>query len=130
MRSGAVVASVGLGGAAGAAARYGLGVAWPEGGTGFPWTTFVVNLTGCLAIGLLMAALEPLTAPHPLIRPLLGTGFLGGFTTLSAYADQTRHLLTAGRWAVAITYAFLTLVGALAAVWLGMMTVRAMRRTP
>jgi fluoride exporter len=130
MRDGAVIAAVGLGGAAGAAARYGLGVAWPDDGTGFPWTTFAINLTGCLAIGLLLAALEPLAAPHPLIRPLLGTGFLGGFTTLSTYADQTRHLLTAGRWVVALTYVLLTLVGALAGVWLGMMTVRTMRRTP
>jgi CrcB protein len=129
MRDAAVIAAVGLGGAAGAAARYGLGVVWPEDGSGFPWTTFAINLTGCLAIGLLLAALEALTAPHPLIRPLLGTGFLGGFTTLSTYADQTRHLLATGRWAVALTYVLLTLVGALAGVWLGMMTVRTMRRT-
>ena len=130
MRDGATLAAVGLGGAAGAAARYGLGLAWPEDGTGFPCTTFAINLTGCLAIGLLLATLEPLTAPHPLIRPALGTGFLGGFTTLSAYADQTRTLLSAGRWALAAAYALATLAGAVAAVWLGQTVVRTAWRRP
>jgi CrcB protein len=130
VRDGALVVAVGLGGAAGAATRYGLGLAWPEHGTGFPWTTFAVNLTGCLAIGVLLAALEPLSAPHPLIRPLLGTGFLGGYTTLSTYADQTRHLLASGRWAVAVAYAVATLAGAVIAVWLGQIVVRAIRSRP
>jgi fluoride exporter len=127
MRDGAVVVAVGLGGAAGAAARYGLGVAWPDDPTGFPWTTFAINVTGGMAIGVLMATLERLSAPHRLVRPLLGTGFLGGFTTLSTYADQIRALLAAGRWAVATAYALATLAAALAAVWLGQTMVRAVR---
>jgi CrcB protein len=78
----------------------------------------------------LLATLERLTAPHRLIRPALGTGFLGGFTTLSTYAEQSRALLAAGRWAVAVAYMSGTLVAALVAVWLGMMTVRVIRRRP
>jgi CrcB protein len=130
MRDGAGLAAVGLGGAAGAAARYGLGLVWPDGGTGFPWTTCAINVSGCLAIGVLLATLERLTAAHRLIRPALGTGFLGGFTTMSTYAEQTRALLAAGRWAVAAAYAVGTLMAALAGVWLGMMTVRVIRRRP
>jgi fluoride exporter len=128
MRDGAVVAAVGLGGAVGAAARYGLGVAWPDDPAGFPWTTFTINVTGCMAIGVLLATLERLTAPHRLVRPLLGTGLLGGFTTLSTYADQTRALLAAGRWLLAGAYVAATLVTAVVGVWLGTIAVRAMRR--
>jgi fluoride exporter len=130
MREAAVVGVVGLGGAAGAAARYGLGLAWPEAGLTFPWTTFAINVVGSLAIGVLLAALERRATPHPAIRPLLGTGFLGGFTTLSAYADQTRILLSAGRWVVAAAYVAATLIGAVAAVWLGTAVGRAMRPRP
>jgi CrcB protein len=121
----AIVAAVAVGGAIGAAARYGLGLVWPDPvGTGFPWTTFAINVAGCLAIGALVAALEPLTAPHPLLRPLLGTGFLGGFTTLSTSSEQARALIAAGRWLVAGAYLAGTLVSALVAVALGTMAVR------
>jgi fluoride exporter len=120
-----VVAAVGIGGSVGATARYELSQLWPEpAGQGFPWTTFAVNITGCFAIGVLVAALAELTAPHPLARPLLGTGFLGGYTTLSTYAEQTRALIANGESAVAAAYVFGTLVAALVAVWLGMLVVR------
>jgi len=127
----AVIAAVAAGGAAGAAARYGLGVAWPDPvGSGFPWTTFAINVVGCLAIGALVAGLEPLTAPHHLLRPLLGTGFLGGFTTLSTSSDQARALIVAGRWYLAGAYLAGTVVSALIAVSLGTMAVRTRWRRP
>jgi fluoride exporter len=120
-----VVVAVAIGGSVGATARYGLSQLWPEpAGQAFPWTTFAVNISGCLAIGVLVAALAELTAPHPLARPLLGTGFLGGYTTMSTYAEQTRALAANGRWGIAAAYVVGTLVGALIAVWLGMLVVR------
>jgi protein CrcB len=120
-----ILSVIALGGAAGAAARYGLGVTWPDRpGAGFPWTTFVVNISGCLVIGMLIAVLDLLTAAHPLTRPLLGTGFLGGYTTFSTYADQARALVSAGRWGTAVVYVVGTLVTALIAVRLGMLVVR------
>lgn len=111
------LAAVAVGGALGAASRYGLGLAFPDPvGSGFPWTTFAINVVGCLAIGVLAA-----TAPrHRLVRPFLGAGFLGGFTTMSTYADQTRALLAAGHWAVALSYVVATLVAALVAVRIGL----------
>jgi fluoride exporter len=125
----AAVAAVALGGAAGAGARFGLGVVWPDPvGSGFPWTTFAVNVTGCLAIGVLLAALEASAASPVLVRPLLGTGFLGGYTTLSTYADQTRALLAAGRWVLAAVYLLGTLVAAVVAVGLGRAAVRRIGR--
>jgi CrcB protein len=75
-----------------------------------------------------MELLADLTAPHRLARPFLGTGLLGGFTTFSAYAVETRQLLAAGRPAVAAAYVVGTLVAALAGVWGGMMGVRAIVR--
>jgi CrcB protein len=130
VRDGAVIGAVAIGGAAGAAARYGLGLAWPDSSTAFPWTTFAINVGGCLAIGLLLAALERLTAPHRLVRPLIGTGFLGGFTTFSTYAEQTRALLAAGRWPVAAAYVLATLIAALVAVRLGIMIAVVVGRRP
>ncbi len=115
-----VLAAVAVGGASGTAARYGLGLLFPEpAASGFPWTTFAVNVSGCLAIGVLAGALDRARTTHPLIRPLLGSGFLGGYTTLSTYADQTRALMLSGRWSVAAAYVFGTLVAAMFSVWFG-----------
>lgn len=123
-----VLAVVAAGGALGAVARYGLGVAWPAAPGGFPWATLLVNLAGCAALGVVVELLAGLTAPHRLARPFLGTGLLGGFTTFSTYALETRQLLAAGRPALAAAYVVGTLVGALAAVWGSMMGVRRVRR--
>lgn len=123
-----VLAVVAAGGALGSVARYGLAVGWPPRAAEFPWSTIVVNLAGCAAIGALMELLARLTAPHRLLRPFLGTGVLGGFTTFSAYAMETRQLLAAGRPALAGAYVLGTLVGALTAVWAGMLVVRVATR--
>ncbi|MFC0532934.1 fluoride efflux transporter CrcB [Phytohabitans kaempferiae] len=104
-----------VGGALGAAARYGAGVAWPHATDGFPWATLAVNVTGCLAIGVL-AGLAP---RHRLAMPFLGTGVLGGFTTYSTYAVDAWTLADAGRPLAALAYVFGTLAAALVAVWAG-----------
>jgi fluoride exporter len=110
-----VIAVVAAGGALGAAARYGVTLAWPS-----PWAILVVNVVGSIAIGALVELLGGLSAPHRLARPFLGTGVLGGFTTFSTYAVDALEL--------PVTYLAGTLVGALAAVWLGMLGVRLLRR--
>jgi CrcB protein len=113
---------VALGGALGAATRYGVaqwaGSRW---GWGFPWGTLVVNVTGSLAIGLLMALLIA-RGTDPAWRLLLVTGFLGGYTTFSSYSFETLTLLEARRWDAAALYAAgSVLVGLLAcAVGLGL----------
>lgn len=110
-----IVAVVAAGGALGSAARYGLGVAFPDATGTFPWTTFAINVTGCLAIGLLTGLPVSQT-----VRTFLGTGVLGGYTTMSTYADQTRALLVAGQWGTAAAYVGGTLVAALIAVHIGL----------
>ncbi len=95
---------VALGGAVGAASRFAVaqwaGARW--GGT-FPWGTFAVNLTGSLAIGLVMTLLLARGA-DPTYRLLLVTGFLGGYTTFSAFSIETLALLEARRWEAAALY--------------------------
>jgi len=122
-----VLVAVAIGGSAGATSRYLLGLLFPDHAGGFPWTTFVINVTGCLAIGVLAGVLDGHRVTHPLVHPLLGPGFLGGYTTLSTYADQTRALLVAGRWGVASAYVIGTLAAALPAVWLGLRLVDRLR---
>jgi CrcB protein len=115
----AVLAAIAVGGIAGAEARYGLGVAIPREPGGWPWATLLINVSGCALIGVLMVVLLELTHPHPLVRPLLGVGVLGGYTTFSTYATDTLSLLQDGHPAVAVGYFLLTPVLAVAAVAAG-----------
>lgn len=114
-----VIAVVALGGALGSAARYGLAVFWPHLPDGFPWATLVTNLSGCAMIGLLMRLVSTRSAVHRLAQPFFGTGVLGGFTTFSTYAVESRNLFAADRPGPAIGYLLGTLAGALVAVHLG-----------
>lgn len=102
------------GGAAGAMARHLAAQAWPGPDGGPPLATLTVNLAGAVLIGALIAVVTgPRPAP-PWVRQLLGTGFLGGFTTYSAHVLDTGSLAASGRIAEAAAYMVLTLVGAVA----------------
>jgi CrcB protein len=106
---------VALAGATGAAARYGIERALPASHGELPMGTLLVNVVGCLLLGLLVARRRD----DPWLRPVLGTGALGGFTTFSTFAVQTDHLL-ADRPSVALLYVALSLAGGLGAVHLGL----------
>lgn len=108
-----LVLAVSVGGALGALLRWALGVQVPDGG-GFPWTTFAINVGGSF----LLAALPALAVVrrHPVLPPFLGTGVLGGFTTLSAYAEQGRALFADGDLALATAYLVGTLLACVTAV--------------
>ena len=118
--TGRIVAAVSAGGAIGALARYQVGRGWPVPAAGFPWSTLVVNVSGCLLIGVLLSVLSARPGAHPLFRPFLGTGVLGGYTTFSTYTVDLHRLLTTGHPATAASYLAGTLVAALAATALGM----------
>ncbi len=111
-----MLAAVAAGGAAGAVLRWSLGLAVPD-GTGFPGTTFAINLTGCFVLAALPAFVH--AARRPLVALALGPGVLGGYTTLSTYAEQGRALLADGATALAGAYLLGTLAACLAAVHLG-----------
>ncbi|HET8684122.1 MAG TPA: fluoride efflux transporter CrcB [Micromonosporaceae bacterium] len=114
-----MLAVVSAGGVAGALARYAVGVAFPHPPGGFPWSTFGVNVSGCLLIGVLMALVTDARRPHPLLRPFLGTGLLGGYTTFSSYIVEMQHLVFVGATGTALAYLAGTLLSALTAVYTG-----------
>ncbi|WP_330177765.1 CrcB family protein [Streptomyces sp. NBC_01498] len=114
-----VTAVIAVGGAAGATARHGAERLLPTPDGAFPWTTFLVNVVGCGLIGVLMVLVAEGGRPaHPLLRPFLGVGVLGGFTTFSAYTLDFLRLVRHGEAPAALGYAAVTLVGALVAVGL------------
>ncbi|WP_103516509.1 fluoride efflux transporter CrcB [Streptomyces sp. SM10] len=113
-----VLAAIAAGGGAGAVARYAAMLAWPAGGDGLPWAVLAVNVTGCALIGVLMVlTAERGAVTHPLVRPFLGVGVLGGFTTFSTYAVDVTRLLVRQQVLTALVYAAATAVAALGAVW-------------
>jgi CrcB protein len=104
---------VAVGGALGAVARWGLGEAFGE-ASGFPWTTFGINVAGSFVLALLPAVAA--VRRHRVLALGLGPGLLGGFTTLSTYAEQSRALLADGHDLLAASYVLGTLAVCLAAV--------------
>lgn len=114
-----VLPVIALGGAVGAAARHALELAVPSAPGEVPWPTLLVNVVGCLLIGLLMAHVEA-GRGHPLLRPFLGAGVLGGFTTFSTYAVDVLGLAATGRGAAAVGYLLGTVLAALVAVLAGL----------
>jgi fluoride exporter len=105
------------GAAVGALTRWQLGVWLNPVFRGFPLGTWLVNALGGLLIGVAVAVFS--RWPDPLLRLLLVTGGLGGFTTFSAFSAESLALLQAGRlgWAAAHTLAHV--IGALACAALG-----------
>lgn len=106
---------VALGGAAGALLRWWLGDLTPT-HSGFPWTTFAINVSGCFALAFLPVA--AIVRDRPLVAAALGPGLLGGFTTMSAYAEEARALLADDRVAIAAAYVVGTVVAGVLAVLL------------
>jgi len=114
-----VLGAISGGGALGALARWGLGVRFPPGRTGFPWATFAINVSGCLLIGVLMVLAAEVWIGRRLVRAFLGVGVLGGYTTFSAYVVDVQRLVGAGAPAIALAYLAATPVAALAATYAG-----------
>lgn len=117
---------IGVGGMAGASARYAFEEAWPHAEGAVPWATLVTNVSGCLLIGVLMVAVTEAGPRHPLWRPVLGVGVLGGYTTLSTYAVQVQQTIQAGSPLLAFAYLFGTVASAMVAVTIGTLAARAL----
>jgi len=112
---------VGLGAVVGALSRYGIYIALRTfAGRAVPLATLAVNVVGCLAVGAFVAWSRNLPSPSPNLRLLVVVGFLGSFTTYSAFGLETLEYLRAGQTgrAFALVTAHLTL--GLGAVWLGL----------
>jgi CrcB protein len=113
------IVAVFIGGAIGTSLRYLLEVHHPAGPSGFPWPTLLANLTGSLAIGLVLPLTEHLAPRLPTLRPFLVVGVLGGWTTYSTLAVETTLLTQHGHVVTALAYVAATVVGGLALVVIG-----------
>ncbi len=129
MSTAATTVIVAVGGILGSLARWRLQEAWPHDADGFPWSILAINTSGCLAIGVLMVWVGAGRAPAA-ARPFLGVGFLGGFTTFSAYAVGLPVLLDAGQASLAGLYLAATVVLAIAAVLVGTILGGRLQRQP
>lgn len=114
-----LVAVIAAGGAIGGGLRYGISQAWPHDGSGFPWATFVENVSGSLLLGALMVFLLDVWGPHRYLRPFLGVGLLGGFTTFSTFTNEADTLLRGGQGVVALAYVFGSVAAGLLAALCG-----------
>jgi CrcB protein len=114
-----------LGGALGALARWAVTTALPHAPGAWPWATLLVNLTGCLAIGALLAVLLARFPASPWLRPFLAVGVLGGYTTYSTFAVDVVQLARSGRGLLAVAYVLASVLGGLVAVVLGLLAGRA-----
>jgi fluoride exporter len=120
-----VLAAVAAGGVLGAEARYGLSMLMPHRPGQWPMATWLINVSGCFLIGILMLSITELTSPHRLVRPFLGVGVLGGYTTFSTAMVDVQQMALAGREGAALGYLLATLVAAVAAAFAGVTLTRA-----
>ncbi|HEV7730529.1 MAG TPA: fluoride efflux transporter CrcB [Candidatus Binatia bacterium] len=117
---------VAFGGAFGAVTRVLVGTAVTERlGVLLPYGTFVINATGCLLIGVIMGGIQTQVLPAGL-RPALVVGFLGGYTTFSAFGFETLVLLEEGHLLLAVVYVLASVLVGLGAVALGLWMGRAL----
>jgi fluoride exporter len=117
---------VAFGGAAGAAARYGVSLAFGARAEAWPWATFTINVSGSLLIGLLAGWLSTRDAAGEPWRLLLGVGVLGGFTTFSAYSLETLRLIERQDYVGAAGYSLGSVIAGLVAVVIGVALARRM----
>lgn len=113
---------VAVGGAVGSLARYKVGSlvlhSFPN--AKFPLGTFLINLLGCFVIGSVITLIEKVSYYNAEIRLLVITGFLGGFTTFSAFGAETLSLLREGEIFIAFLYASLSVILGIAVALLGL----------
>lgn len=110
---------VALGGALGSVLRFKIGalILHHTETAQFPYGTFTVNVAGCLVAGLLAGLGEYYDFLTADVRLFLFTGFLGGFTTFSAFGVETIALIERGEWTVAGAYVILSVACGLVALW-------------
>ncbi|MBO3750183.1 fluoride efflux transporter CrcB [Streptosporangiaceae bacterium NEAU-GS5] len=123
-----VLAAVGVGGGLGSVARALVSQAVPTPPAGFPWATFLINVTGCFALGVVMILVLRVWPPTRYVRPFLGVGFLGGYTTFSTFTLEIVALARSGEWTVANAYALDSLLAGLVAVSCGIFLARRLAR--
>lgn len=119
-----VLTAIAAGGMCGASLRYGIGRLLPTPDGGFPWATFIENLTGSFLLGLLLVLLLERFPPSRYLRPFLATGVLASFTTMSTYQLETALLLKDGHPLTGTVYGVGSIAGGLAVAYVGILAGR------
>ena len=118
--------SVAVGGALGACARYGVAqILLRQLGPGYPYGTLFVNIVGSFLMGVLIEVIALRWSPSPELRVLLVTGFLGGFTTFSAFSLDVALLVEKGETFSAAGYVIMSVGLSIAALFAGLHVMRA-----
>lgn len=120
-----VLAAIAVGAFAGGLARYGLGLAFPAPHGAFPAATFAINVSGSFVLALLIVCVLEIWPPTTYIRPLIGTGFCGAFTTFSTWMVGVDQLVAGHHEASAAWYLVGSLIAGLAATSFGLTSGRA-----
>ena len=123
---------VGFGGVLGALTRYWFGGVFKIPAGGFPFGTFIINLTGRFVLGFFLTLITERFVVRVEWRLFFATGFLGAYTTFSSFTNEVLTLFRQKFILVGILYSVLSLVGGMFCVWLGLILARyiILRRSP
>jgi len=116
-----VLLVVAAGGMLGALARHAALVVAPQPDGSFAWTVLAINVSGCALLGVLTGWIAAGPVRHPLARPFLGVGVLGGFTTFSTFSLDLHQQLDSGTLAAAAAYGALSVGGCVLAALAGLL---------
>lgn len=120
------IIAISTGGALGACSRYAVnqfaGEHWSH---PFPIATLAINLTGSFVLALFLTVIVARNGRFTILRLFFATGFLGAYTTFSTFSVEMAHLLRDDKWAIALLYASISLIGGLAAALAGFKLARA-----
>lgn len=109
--------AVGLGGALGAMARYGLGTIPLKGG--LPFMTFFINLTGAILIGFIVGLMMTKKDISPNVILFVKVGLCGGYTTFSTFSLEVLNMFDDNHPVLAVTYAVVSVITCVLGVWIG-----------
>jgi CrcB protein len=123
-----IVVALGFGGVLGAVSRYALSLAIPTQTGQFPWNTFLINVSGSAVLGFILILLIEQFPRGRLARPVIGTGFIGAYTTFSTFMVEAVLLIRDGRPEYAVAYLVGSVFAGLLAVWTGMTSARLVLR--
>jgi fluoride exporter len=116
---------IAVGGAFGAIARYALGgLVQTWAGARFPYGTLVVNISGCLVMGVVMTLLTERGVVHPNWRFLVPVGFIGAYTTFSTFEYETFRALEQGAWLIGLGNVVISVIVGFISVAVGVMATR------
>jgi CrcB protein len=120
-----ILVAIAIGGCVGGLARYWIGLAWVSPADTFPMATFFINTSGAFVLALLLVVVLEVLPPTTYLRPVVGTGFCGAYTTFSSVSVEVDQQVEHGFSAGAVGYVAASLAAGLAAASFGIVLGRA-----